>query len=69
MLGLKRKIPVKQKIILKWFGFAENVALSNRKDEENPTKVPEEQQKPLVKETSSEWKIPTVINKHASPEV
>ncbi|KAK9960440.1 hypothetical protein ABG768_008295 [Culter alburnus] len=47
---------------------AENVALSNRKDEENPTKVPEEQQKPLVKETSSEWKIPTVINKHASPE-
>ncbi|XP_016375078.1 dual specificity protein kinase Ttk-like isoform X3 [Sinocyclocheilus rhinocerous] len=36
-------------------------APSNRKEEENP-------QKPLAKETSSEWKIPTLINKHASPE-
>lgn len=62
-------MPVKQKIKLKSFGFAENVALSNKKDEENPTKAPEEQHKPLVKETSSEWKIPTLINKHASPEV
>uniref|UniRef100_A0A673ITE1 Dual specificity protein kinase Ttk-like n=1 Tax=Sinocyclocheilus rhinocerous TaxID=307959 RepID=A0A673ITE1_9TELE len=48
---------------------AENVeALSNRKEEENPIKAPEEQQKPLAKETSSEWKIPTLINRHASPE-
>ncbi|XP_016342372.1 dual specificity protein kinase Ttk-like [Sinocyclocheilus anshuiensis] len=48
----------------------ENVeALSNRKEEENPIKAPEEQQKPLAKETSSEWKILTLINRHASPEV
>ncbi|KAF4103665.1 hypothetical protein G5714_016548 [Onychostoma macrolepis] len=48
---------------------AENLeALSNRGEEENPAKAPEEQQKPLAKETSSEWKIPTLINKHASPE-
>uniref|UniRef100_A0A672QHA5 Dual specificity protein kinase Ttk-like n=1 Tax=Sinocyclocheilus grahami TaxID=75366 RepID=A0A672QHA5_SINGR len=44
-------------------------APSNRKEEENPAKAREEQQKPLAKETSSEWKIPTLINKHASPEV
>ncbi len=50
------------------FGFAENVEeLSNRKEEENPAMAPEEQQKLLAKETSSEWKIPTLINKHASP--
>uniref|UniRef100_A0A8C1P5B7 Ttk protein kinase n=1 Tax=Cyprinus carpio TaxID=7962 RepID=A0A8C1P5B7_CYPCA len=49
---------------------AENVeALSNRKEEETPAKPPEEQQKPLAKETSSEWKIPALINRHASPEV
>ncbi len=49
------------------FGFAENVeAVSNRKEEKHPTRAPEEQQKPLA---SSEWKIPTLINKHASPEV
>ncbi len=49
------------------FGFAENVeAVSNRKEEEHPARAPEEQQKPLA---SSEWKIPTLINKHASPEV
>ncbi|KTG06784.1 hypothetical protein cypCar_00045667, partial [Cyprinus carpio] len=48
---------------------AENVeALSNRKEEETPAKAPEEQQKPLAKETSSEWKIPALINRHASPE-
>uniref|UniRef100_A0A8C1P592 Ttk protein kinase n=2 Tax=Cyprinus carpio TaxID=7962 RepID=A0A8C1P592_CYPCA len=48
---------------------AENVeALSNRKEEETPAKPPEEQQKPLAKETSSEWKIPALINRHASPE-
>ncbi|KAI2655795.1 Dual specificity protein kinase Ttk [Labeo rohita] len=47
---------------------AENVeALSNRKEEENLTKVPEEQPKSHAKETSSEWKIPAVI-KHTSPE-
>lgn len=56
-------------MILTWFGFAENVALSNKMDEEHPTKVSEEQQKSHVKETSSEWKIPTLINKHASTEV
>lgn len=43
-------------------------ALSNRKEEENLTKVPEEQPKSHAKETSSEWKIPAVI-KHTSPEV
>ncbi|XP_043116610.1 dual specificity protein kinase Ttk isoform X2 [Puntigrus tetrazona] len=43
-------------------------ALSNRKEEGNPAKAPEEQQKPHFKETSSEWKIPALINKHASPE-
>lgn len=49
------------------FGVAEHVeALSNRKEEEHPATAPEEQQKPLA---SSEWKIPTLINKHASPEV
>lgn len=62
-------MPVQKIMILKWFGFAENVALSNKMDEENPRKVPEEQQTSHVKETSSEWKIPTLINKHASPEV
>uniref|UniRef100_A0A9J7Z6I7 Ttk protein kinase n=1 Tax=Cyprinus carpio carpio TaxID=630221 RepID=A0A9J7Z6I7_CYPCA len=51
------------------FGFAENVeALSNRKEEETPAKAPEEQQKPLAKETSSEWKIPALMHRHASPE-
>uniref|UniRef100_A0A9J7ZAT3 Ttk protein kinase n=1 Tax=Cyprinus carpio carpio TaxID=630221 RepID=A0A9J7ZAT3_CYPCA len=37
-------------------------------EEETPAKAPEEQQKPLAKETSSEWKIPALINRHASPE-
>ncbi|XP_051577499.1 dual specificity protein kinase Ttk-like [Myxocyprinus asiaticus] len=47
---------------------AENVEAQNNRKEEYPAKVPEGQQKPPVKETSSEWKIPAVINRHASPE-
>lgn len=39
-----------------------------RKEEEDPIKVPEGPQKPPAKETSSEWKIPALINRHASPE-
>ncbi|XP_059363313.1 dual specificity protein kinase Ttk-like isoform X3 [Carassius carassius] len=48
---------------------AESVeAVRDRKEEETPAKAPEEQRKPLVKETSSDWKIPALIDRHESPE-
>ncbi|XP_026084669.1 dual specificity protein kinase Ttk-like isoform X2 [Carassius auratus] len=43
-------------------------AVRDRKGEEAPAKAPEEQRKPHVKETSSDWKIPAVIDRHESPE-
>ncbi|KAI7789430.1 dual specificity protein kinase Ttk isoform X2 [Triplophysa rosa] len=43
-------------------------AARTRNEEVHPVKVHEEPQKPPAKEPSSEWKIPALINRHASPE-